>query len=94
MKSCSGLAKATASIVGAVAISSFKALLVASIYMHPNHERRMIYVLIAFALLHAMGCFLGTYLHLGHPVGDPNFYKGWDPPANLESRSENLSKVS
>ncbi|MES2920260.1 MAG: cytochrome C oxidase subunit IV family protein [Verrucomicrobiota bacterium] len=49
-------------------IASFKATMVADVFMHLNHERRLIYWVIALASLHAIGFFLGTLMHFADPI--------------------------
>lgn len=57
-----------------IAIAGTKATLVAAVFMHLNHERRLIYGVIGLAGIHAVGCFLGTYLHYVDPAHDLYFY--------------------
>jgi caa(3)-type oxidase subunit IV len=60
-------------------IASFKASLVALIFMHLNHERRLIYIFMALAALHATGMFFGTYLHFWDFVHDSHFFEEVHP---------------
>jgi cytochrome c oxidase subunit IV len=55
-------------------IASFKATLVAAVYMHLNHERRLVYWVMALAAAHAVGCFIGTWMHFADPIHDRFFY--------------------
>ena len=57
-----------------LAIAGTKATLVAAVFMHLNHERRLVYGVITLAGIHAVGCFLGTYLHYVDPAHDRYFY--------------------
>jgi caa(3)-type oxidase subunit IV len=57
-----------------LAIATIKAGLVASIFMHLNHERALIYVLIGLAGIHAIGMFVGTYWHFADFVHDRFFF--------------------
>jgi caa(3)-type oxidase subunit IV len=57
-----------------VSIASIKALLVAAVFMHLNHERRLIYAIMALAGVHAIGFFVGTYWHYADMTNDPDFY--------------------
>lgn len=58
-----------------LSIAVTKASLVAAIFMHLNHERRLIYGVILLALLTAAGCFIGTYMHDADMARDPYFYQ-------------------
>ena len=55
-------------------IATFKASLVAAIFMHLNHERRMVYFLIGLATIHAIGMFLGTAWHFEDIVHWDGFF--------------------
>lgn len=57
-----------ANIVIALIVASIKAGLVALIFMHLNHERRQIYVLLAFTTFFAFGLFFLTWLHYADPI--------------------------
>lgn len=57
-----------------LAIATFKASLVATVFMHLNHERRMIYFLIGLASIHAVGLFFGTYIHFADFTHDRYFF--------------------
>lgn len=61
-----------------LAIATFKATLVATIFMHLNHERSMVYLLITLAAIHAIGLFVGTYWHFADFVHDRYFFV--EPP--------------
>ncbi|MEX1048722.1 MAG: cytochrome C oxidase subunit IV family protein [Akkermansiaceae bacterium] len=56
-------------------IATFKASLVALVFMHLNHERRLIYVFMVIAALHAAGFFIGTYMHFWDTVHDQYFFE-------------------
>ena len=58
-----------------LSIAVFKSALVALIFMHLNHEKRLIYYLILLACMHALGFFLGTLMHFGDFVHDFHFYE-------------------
>lgn len=57
-----------------LSIAVFKASLVGLIFMHLNHERRMIYLVMGLAAVHAIGMFVGTYWHYGDMIHDPHFF--------------------
>lgn len=57
-------------------IAAFKASLVAAIFMHLNHERRMIYFISTFAVLHCAGMMLLLALAEADRVHNPLFYQG------------------
>lgn len=57
-----------------LAIALFKATLVATVFMHLNHERRLIYFVIGLASLHAVGLFVGTYFHFADFIHDRYFF--------------------
>lgn len=57
-----------------LAIASFKASLVAMIFMHLNHERAFVYGIIVLAALHAIGMFVGTYWHFADFIHDRYFF--------------------
>ncbi len=57
-----------------LAIASFKASLVAAIFMHLNHERGMVYFMIGLAAIHAIGMFLGTLGHFDDMIYNPYFF--------------------
>lgn len=62
-----------------IGIASIKALLVAAIFMHLNHERRLIYGIAALAGIHAIGFFVGTYWHFADLTHDSFFYQNIPP---------------
>jgi cytochrome c oxidase subunit IV len=57
-----------------VMIAATKAALVAAIFMHLNHERRLIYGLIGLGAVHGVGLFIGTYWHFADMTHDTFFY--------------------
>ncbi|MFC7335853.1 cytochrome C oxidase subunit IV family protein [Haloferula chungangensis] len=57
-----------------LAIASVKVSAVALIYMHLNHEKKLIYWLFGLAIIHAIGCFIGTYWHFADMTHDKYFY--------------------
>ncbi len=61
-----------ANIVIAMIVATVKAGLVALIFMHLNHERRQIYVLLAFTVFFACGLFFLTWLHYWDPIRLPH----------------------
>ena len=63
----------TDAVVG-LAIASFKATLVAAVFMHLTHERRLVYFLFGLAMLHATGLLLGTAWHFSDLPHDRFFY--------------------
>jgi caa(3)-type oxidase subunit IV len=56
-------------------IATFKALLVAAIFMHLNHERRLIYWLIGLAFVHCVGMIAFTMLAETDSIRDPYFFQ-------------------
>jgi hypothetical protein len=68
-------------------IASVKALLVAMIFMHLNHERRLIYWLIGLAAVHCSGMALFILLAENDPIHDPLFYMGDRPDARTTPSS-------
>jgi cytochrome c oxidase subunit IV len=58
-----------------VAIAASKASLVAAVFMHLNHERPWVYALITLATIHAIGLFIGTYMHFADMTSDGYFYR-------------------
>ena len=60
-------------------IAATKAGLVAAIFMHLNHERRLVYLLIGIGLIHATGFFIGTYWHFADVPDDRYFSEGPRP---------------
>jgi cytochrome c oxidase subunit IV len=57
-------------------IASFKASLVAAVFMHLNHEKRLIYWLIGFATVHCLGMAIFTFLAEADTIHNPHFFKG------------------
>ena len=57
-------------------IASTKATLVALIFMHLNHERRMIYFLFGLGILMAIFLFFLTWLAFEDPIFFDGFYLG------------------
>ncbi len=57
-------------------IAAFKASLVALIFMHLNHEKRLIYWLGGLATMHAIGMATFTLLAEADTTHDPDFYRG------------------
>lgn len=57
-------------------IATLKASLVALVFMHLNHERRLIYYLIALAGAHCVGMISFTLLAEMDSIRDPNFFHG------------------
>jgi caa(3)-type oxidase subunit IV len=62
-----------------IMIAATKAGLVAAIFMHLNHERKMIYLLIGIGVIHACGLFIGTYWHYADIPHDRFFLRGGQP---------------
>ncbi|WP_411825444.1 cytochrome C oxidase subunit IV family protein [Luteolibacter sp. AS25] len=56
-------------------IASIKASLVALIFMHLNHEKKMIYWIFGLGLFHGCGIFFGTYLHFADMPHYKPFYQ-------------------
>jgi caa(3)-type oxidase subunit IV len=57
-------------------IATCKALLVAMVFMHLNHERRLIYWLIGLAAVHCIGMIAFTMLAESDSIRDPHFFQG------------------
>ena len=57
-----------------ITIAAIKASLVAAVFMHLNHERRIIYWVILLGVLHASGLFIGTAMHFANVTNDRYFY--------------------
>ena len=57
-----------------VTIAAVKASLVAAVFMHLNHERRIVYWVILLGILHASGLFIGTAMHFANFTNDHYFY--------------------
>jgi len=55
-------------------IASFKGSLVVLIFMHMNHEKRVVYLLAALAAVHASGLAVLLFLSEVDRVRDPLFY--------------------
>ena len=56
-------------------IATIKASLVALVFMHLNHEKRMIYVLFGLGLLGAIALFFLTWMAFEDPIFFDGFYK-------------------
>lgn len=65
-----------------LSIATFKASLVAAVFMHLNHERRLIYVFMTIAAMHVTGMFVGTYWHFKDFVHDRFFFGNTTPKPN------------
>jgi caa(3)-type oxidase subunit IV len=59
-------------IVGMI-VATFKAALVALIFMHLNHERPLIYKVLAFTVVFALAIFFLTYFASNDPLVFDNF---------------------
>ena len=59
-------------------IATFKASLVALIFMHLNHEKPPIYWIFGLGLIHAAGFFIGAYMHFADLTHDGYFYGSAD----------------
>jgi caa(3)-type oxidase subunit IV len=57
-----------------LAIATVKASLVAAVFMHLNHERRLVYWVILLGIIHACGFFIGTAMHFANTTHDRYFY--------------------
>lgn len=68
------VAKITPSITIGLAIACVKAGLVATIFMHLNHERPIIYKILFFTIFFFIGLMLLTIMALHDPVHMRNFY--------------------
>jgi caa(3)-type oxidase subunit IV len=58
-----------------LAIASVKASLVALVFMHLNHEKRMIYMLFGLGLVGAIALFFLTWLAFEDPIFFDGFYR-------------------
>jgi caa(3)-type oxidase subunit IV len=58
----------TNNIVFGMIVATFKALLVALIFMHLNHERKMIYNFLVFTFVFVLGLFVLTVLCHDNPL--------------------------
>ena len=76
-----------------ITIAAIKASLVATVFMHLKHERRLVYVVISFGVLHAAGFFMGTYLHLSRITNDVYFYHPEESQQPMVNSSD-VAKVS
>lgn len=65
-----------------IGIAAFKASLVALVFMHLNHERRLIYIFTTIAALHVTGMFVGTAMHFWDFVHDEHFFE--EPRSPIE----------
>lgn len=70
-----------------IGIASFKASLVAAIFMHLNHERRMVYSIIGFGTIHLLGLFVGIFWYHANRY-DKYFY---EPPAPRQTLHSNAT---
>jgi len=68
-----------------IGIAATKALLVAAVFMHLNHERRLIYGIAVLAAIHAVGFFVGTYWHFADMSLDSYFYRNLGHPYGLSA---------
>jgi hypothetical protein len=57
-------------------IATTKAMFVAAVFMHLNHERRLVYWLIGLAAVHCTGMIAFIMLAEMDSVRDPHFYHG------------------
>jgi cytochrome c oxidase subunit IV len=67
-----------------IGIATFKSSLVAAVFMHLNHERRLIYGFMTLAALHVTGLFIGTYWHYRDFVHDRYFFGNTRPEPNSQ----------
>jgi len=57
-------------------IATVKASLVAAVFMHLNHERRLVYFFAGLAAIHCTGMILFIGIAEGDSIRDPLFYHG------------------
>lgn len=57
-----------ANIAIGLAVASFKAACVAAIFMHLNHEKRLIYVVLFFTVIFAVACVYLTWKSFADPI--------------------------
>lgn len=60
-----------------LAIATVKASLVALVFMHLNHEKRMIYMLFGLGLLAAVSLFFLTWMAFEDPIFFDGFYRAF-----------------
>ncbi len=74
-----------------IGIAATKASLVAAIFMHLNHERKLVYAIIAFGLFNAGGFFIGTFWHFANMTSDRYFYRPSEHPTGLQDPAPNYA---
>jgi caa(3)-type oxidase subunit IV len=57
-------------------IAAFKASLVAAVFMHLNHEKRMVYTLIGIGVFFGVAMFVLLWLAYSDPIAFQGFYTG------------------
>ncbi|MEK7954350.1 cytochrome C oxidase subunit IV family protein [Luteolibacter soli] len=70
----------TADMCLGLLIATIKASLVAAIFMHLNHERRLVYWLVGLAFVHCAGMIAFTMLAEADSIRDPYFFHGERKP--------------
>jgi caa(3)-type oxidase subunit IV len=64
-------------LVLGLGIATVKASLVALVFMHLNHERRMIYLLFGLGLIGAVSLFFLTWMAFEDPIIFDGFYRAF-----------------
>lgn len=77
-----------------LAIAITKASLVAAVFMHLNHERRLVYWVILLGIIHAGGFFIGTAMHFANTTHDRYFYGATETSKAAADDQPQSSKVS
>jgi caa(3)-type oxidase subunit IV len=60
-----------------ISIASVKAFLVSWVFMHLNHEKKMVYFLFGSGICMVLSLFLLTALAMNDPIVDPFFNSGY-----------------
>jgi caa(3)-type oxidase subunit IV len=63
-----------ADLVLGLAVAAFKASLVALIFMHLNHEKKLVYKFLVFTVVFVVGLFALSFLHYVDPAVFEGFF--------------------
>ncbi|GAA5482879.1 cytochrome C oxidase subunit IV family protein [Haloferula sargassicola] len=69
-----------------LAIAVTKASFVAAVFMHLNHEKKLVYFLLGLGAIHAAGVFIGTGWHFANMIHNDYFYQ-----APIAPESDNIT---